>query len=173
MFAIIASTIGFGSIGATPALAGNCTKIWDNAPYIWGSNPGKPAFPAVVGGCSGVSNVQYGLGYNGGAKPTMWADGRTQDLYAAYTTFYYDFTLPDSYPYDPLANNGIEDPTVRPDGFTSVDYHFPNPCVLPTTGHSWQDTFTYRIQSIDIHGVRTWGPWHTWVSPWRGVKECT
>lgn len=150
---VLAVIAAFGIGGVSSASAGNCTSVYANGPVNVDSGYGYyyPSFTGVVGNCSGVSNVQYGLasGINSGGNAYVWGNGNQPKAYA--------FAYWSGHPYDPLANSGIEDPTYSTDGYTWVYFGTHYNCNFSTT---WWGSFNYRIQSIDIHGVRTWGPWH-------------
>lgn len=145
-FALLCAIIATFSIGGiSSASAGNCTDVRSSAPFSYNA---QPSFNGIVGVCNGVNQVQYGLGYNGGSTGKMLGNGPVTWLLS-------DFTWGGS-PIDPLSNNGI---TYVPTGGDSwVTYAVTRYNCLSSTQAI--TAFYYRIQSIDIHGVTSWGPWH-------------
>jgi len=163
VLAVLAVPMGAMAVEATPALAGNCTYVAVNNPVIEPDGihvHGTPAFSGVIGNCTNVSLVeQYWPGYNDGApRPAHITSNWGSDWNVVYVKNAY-----------PCGGCLFQDPTLG-NGATWVYYVLNGPCFGAMT--QWYGVIYYRIQSIDIHGVKTWGPWHSAIGNWSSVKSC-
>lgn len=163
ILALLTILAAFGIGGVSNAFAGNCTNIHSNQPWRDNGTGGKPAkFVAAVGSCTGVDKVQYG-----GSYPDQTGGIGDQTMGQNYWAYAAGPTVP--------TNGSFLQPTCSGCAVTSVTYWVGDPCD-PYVQRYVSSGFWYRIESVDIHGVKTWGPWHfvaqdapSWMSPCSGV----
>lgn len=149
---VLSMLAAFGIGGVSSASAGNCTGQ-NSTPVVFPGNGTGFNFTAQLYNCTGVSQVQFGIATG---NTGYINDSTTNVNHAAYSF------LGNYVQSNPCASAGN-----------------PNPCQLTyLVGSSWclgtrlvSTYFPFRIQSIDIHGVRTWGPYHTTIG-WNGYVFC-
>jgi hypothetical protein len=143
LLAIMAGSLFTLGASATPALAGNCTNVYNSATTYYA---GLLHYGAVVGSCTAVNRVQWGLSTDTHAIDAAgwWYDGNTGALYVP-TTHY---------------NNAIQPSPAG--GWEQVIFNHAPWCGGAT--HWVTTNFSYRIESIDPKGGLSWGPWHEVVT---------
>jgi hypothetical protein len=162
LLAILASSVFFLAAVPTPASAGNCTNINTSPTYMQGYGGSFPLGPpdgyapnaqVSIGSCTGVDQIQFGCSLD--KVNAYWADN-TIGLTFRVVGYLGPCTV----------GTGVGAP-VR-----TVTYGADNFCNYPGPTHRDVTFFArWRLESVDIHGVKTWGPWH-WSSSVNANLNC-
>lgn len=154
LIVLAAVMCGLGVAGASPVLAGTC-QAGAGTTTAAGD---KVAFSAWITNCSGVDRVQFSIdGTNGTAGG---GPGGSDDVVG----YWWDASIGQAKLATLIIGN-IQQAQCVGCQMSVVSYQRTHWCAVVGITHWMTTTYGFRVRSVDIHGVQTWGPWHRSITP--------